>query len=930
MDRRRVVAVAGPKGPGSGYVIASRLVLTSAHVVSEEDSVIQLFRPGQPQIYTALVVWRGEPGGRDDAALLRVDDPAWDPPGLPIRWGQLVTDRPGTPCETWGVPEVVQRPERPIDTLHPSGSINPGDRFVGNRYVMNLNQHPPAPPQDGTSPWSGLSGAALFCTDLLTGVIASDPARLAHARLEAVPAYVLLHNPQFRRALAEHGSDTGSTLAPVEWQHLAETTDVLASDSVIPSPSVLLRARHAVVPFHGRTALVNELCAWAALPGLGAFLLHGPAGQGKTRLAQQFADQLANGRWAVLWLRSSHTDNAALEVLAASSVPALVVVDQADARAGQLSMVFEALIRRTPAAPVKLLLLARTADEWWSTLQISNPLFEQFLNQAPVTALTALAPDVATRAQVYQQAVDSFARHLPRVCGWQHHDWTILASRLPAPGPDRPGLDVALTLHATALTDLLDAAMAHSEAEVQRLRIQAHAQTGRGGLRSAPTRRLRTTDLASADPLIAVPAALAIVQSGQVDAAAVIDLAARQQMTSSALRYVLASDPERSAALLLPRIAAANDSWQPAVAATDLFSPAHHPFAVEQLCEMATENAQYDVARMAIQGLGLIGAATTAWDAVECTQRNDDAFGKLSEYTSRALARMFHRPGPESAPVDSQVLDTYGRFITSHHQQEDRLNLPYVYEVFRWLGPAHADPLLQRWLPAAHERLVDLAATALGRIRLDRACRPLAERATQVTNHTSQTICEALGYIATPQAIEMLLARTTGQLSNAAYQALAICLDRTAEEDFVPLAEELLRRDGLEHCRWRVYRAIGLRCVPELLPHLQAGINSPEPFERAVAALALARAEGTTVVPRLLQIQQQTSSPIQELLVLLALLHATRDENLVTDLAIPLGDQGWQLEDALYNDAIQTLREAGGNTGHTLADCTTWIRDAAR
>ncbi|MFI8529908.1 hypothetical protein ACIGMX_06560 [Streptomyces aquilus] len=911
-------------------MIATRLVLTSAHVVPAEGANVELFRPGQRQVYTALVVWRGEPGGRDDAALLRVDDPAWDPPpGVPIRWGRLVTHRPGTPCETWGVPDVVQRPERPIDTLHPSGVINPGDRFVGNRYVMNLNQHPPAPTQDGTSPWSGLSGAALFCTDLLTGVIANDPAGLAHAHLEAVPAYALLHNQRFRRALAEHGPDISSTEEPVEWQHLAETVELLASDSLIPSPSALLRAQQAVVPFHGRTALLDGLHAWAALPGVGAYLIHGPAGQGKSRLAHQLADQLADERWAVLWLRSE-TANTALDVVAASAVPALVVVDQADTRTGQLAGLLEALIRRAPATPVKLLLLARTAGKWWSTLQADNPLIEQMVSDVPVTALTPLAPDPTTRAQAYQQAVDGFARHLPRVRGWQHHDWPTLATRLPVPSPDRPGLDVALTLHATALTDLLDIAMTQNQEELQRLRIQADAGTHRGSFPTAPTRRLRTSDLTSRDPLIAVPMAHAIVQSGQVDAAAVIDLPAHQEMTSSVLRYVLASDPERSTALLLPRIAAANESWHPATAATNLLSPAQHPFASEQLLDMASERARYDVARLAIEGLGRIGATTAAWDTVECAQRNDDAFSKLSTYTSVALARMFHRPGPASAQVDSQVLDTCGRFFTSHHEREHCLDLYSVYQIFRRLGPAHADPLLRRWLPAAHERLVDLSATALGRIGLDRVCRPLAERASLVSNDTSRTICEALGYIATPQAVEMLLARTTGQLSDAAYRGLAICLDRTADEDFVPVTEELLQRDGLKPCRWRVYRAIGLRPVPELLLHLQTGINSPEPFERAVAALALARADGTTALPRLLEIQQQTSAPADELLVLLALLQATRDESRVTDLAIPLGRDGSQLEDALYEDALQTLREAGGNTGHILADCTTWIRDAAR
>ncbi|WP_030673663.1 hypothetical protein [Streptomyces cellulosae] len=98
---------------------------------------------------------------------------------LPVRWGRLATTRPDTPCETWGRPDLVQLPGRAVDTAH-------------------LTQHPPQADGDGLSPRGGLSGAALFCGRLLTGGIAADPARHAHAALEAVPAYVLLHDPGFR------------------------------------------------------------------------------------------------------------------------------------------------------------------------------------------------------------------------------------------------------------------------------------------------------------------------------------------------------------------------------------------------------------------------------------------------------------------------------------------------------------------------------------------------------------------------------------------------------------------------------------------------------------------------------------------------------------------------------------------------------------
>ncbi|MEE1765327.1 tetratricopeptide repeat protein [Streptomyces sp. SP18BB07] len=468
MDRARVVAIDGGAGPGTGYVLAPRLVLTSAHVAPEPGIPVTLFKPGQPDQWEATVIWRGTPGGRDDAALIRVDGTSWVPPrSPPVRWGRLVTHRPGTPCEAWGVPEIVQRLGRATDTLQPSGTLNPGDRYVGNRYVMNLDQHPPAAARDGSSPWGGMSGAALFCGELLAGVIAADPAGRAHASLEAIPAYVLLNDPGFRAALAEHAPEAATVLEPVEWQHLAEAATPTAT---IGSPATLLRARQETVPFRGRAALLDDLDAFAREEGFGALLLHGPGGQGKTRVAQRLTASLTGRGWATLWLRSD-ASREALAVLAAAAVPLLVVVDYAETRTAQLVALLDAVARHSGANAVKLLLLARGAGDWWQDLQAVSRTAEDLLDGADTVALRALEPEPGdSRLAAYQEAVRAYAQHMPRVRGWQHHDWPALASRLLAPAHrsgtgaelDRPGLGSALTLHMTALADLLDAAVQKS------------------------------------------------------------------------------------------------------------------------------------------------------------------------------------------------------------------------------------------------------------------------------------------------------------------------------------------------------------------------------------------------------------------------------------------------------------------------------------
>ena len=68
--RARHALARPPGGPGSGYVVAPRLVLTSAHVVRAIDTVVEVFRPGRVGTFTGRVVWCGTPAGRDDAALV--------------------------------------------------------------------------------------------------------------------------------------------------------------------------------------------------------------------------------------------------------------------------------------------------------------------------------------------------------------------------------------------------------------------------------------------------------------------------------------------------------------------------------------------------------------------------------------------------------------------------------------------------------------------------------------------------------------------------------------------------------------------------------------------------------------------------------------------------------------------------------------------
>ncbi|MFD9091419.1 hypothetical protein ACFVZ0_32370, partial [Streptomyces prasinus] len=439
-------------------------MLTSAHVVAagQESAApvgrrVQVFHPGGDHTLSAVVVWCGAQGGRDDAALVLVDDdPRWTAPLAPVRWGRMVTDRPGTGCETWGVPEVAQREGRAVEAVQLRGVLNPGSGIIHNQYVMDLLQHPPRWSAPGTSPWGGLSGAAVYCDRLLVGVVASDRAHSGSGQLNVVPAYVLHHDPAFRAALAAHGAPP-AVLEAVELQQLADpATAPDRRESTMRSPAALLQAARQTVPFHGRRHLLDEMTAWCARDGFGAWLLHGPGGQGKTRLAHQLASLLAVDRWAVLWPRTDATTAELREVRHAAK-PLLVVLDYAETRVQQLAALVEAADHHPGGTRLKVLLLARTGGDWWHQALTASSLAQDYLEAAPTRLLAPLEDDPDARPGAYRDAARAFAAALPRIEGLSGYDWASTANSLPLPVHlGWAAFGNALTLHMTALADLLD------------------------------------------------------------------------------------------------------------------------------------------------------------------------------------------------------------------------------------------------------------------------------------------------------------------------------------------------------------------------------------------------------------------------------------------------------------------------------------------
>lgn len=461
MDKRRVVAVRAtcdgrPTRISSGYVIAPRLILTAAHAVPP-DARAEVQPLQAPGLLPCESVWDGRGRGLD-AALLEVPAQHW-PSRLsdsPVRYGRLVTFLPETAATAIGF-AAAGRTANAIETTQVSGVVQPGDGMIGDRW--RLSAHGPVPDGPGASGWQGMSGAALWARGVLCGVITEDAANWAHGKLDAVPAHRLLQDPEFQEVLRERTGQT-AVVEPVELLHLSESP---APHRLPRSPAELLRPQAEAVPFIGRTALLDELREWCRGDGVSVRLIVGPGGQGKTRLAREFARRLAAEGWAACQFRENDPVSArggrGLTALAAVDRPLLIVMDYADTRPSLITDVLRVLEERPVDAPVRLMLIARSSGEWWQHLPGNGPRSAAILGGARVVRLRDAAQGATERQQFYRAAVTSLAVRLARLPGHTETDWEAAGCSL-APGPEHfagASSGSALVLQMRALTDLLNA-----------------------------------------------------------------------------------------------------------------------------------------------------------------------------------------------------------------------------------------------------------------------------------------------------------------------------------------------------------------------------------------------------------------------------------------------------------------------------------------
>ncbi|MFI6079106.1 tetratricopeptide repeat protein [Actinoplanes sp. NPDC051343] len=184
------------------------------------------------------------------------------------------------------------------------------------------------------------------------------------------------------------------------------------------APSALLSARYQVVGFTGRIDELRESAQWRDGPGTGlrVRLLHGQGGQGKTRLAAEFAVRSGQAGWVVGQVRHrSDTVRPGKALPAGRSAGAagvLLVLDYAE-RWPVEDLVsclagFQGGVRGDgKVLPVRVLLLARPSGGWWQGVRAA--LHEHDIAAVTDHHLLPLVTAAADRQALFDAARDRFA-----------------------------------------------------------------------------------------------------------------------------------------------------------------------------------------------------------------------------------------------------------------------------------------------------------------------------------------------------------------------------------------------------------------------------------------------------------------------------------------------------------------------------------------
>jgi hypothetical protein len=183
-------------------------------------------------------------------------------------------------------------------------------------------------------------------------------------------------------------------------------------------PSALVRAEFEIVPFYGRTDVLDDLRTWAGADRQVAVRVYtGAGGMGKTRLMTEFCRRLADEGWRAGFLNRAAGGRdwlVALDPLFERD-RLLLVIDYAETRQRDVVASLDRAVAGTASGRVRIVLLARSLGDWWLHLTALDGRVGEILN-GPATNLVSLrplAPDPTERHRLFEQAASAFQRVVP-------------------------------------------------------------------------------------------------------------------------------------------------------------------------------------------------------------------------------------------------------------------------------------------------------------------------------------------------------------------------------------------------------------------------------------------------------------------------------------------------------------------------------------
>lgn len=180
---------------------------------------------------------------------------------------------------------------------------------------------------------------------------------------------------------------------------------------VAANPSSLLRADARLPALLGREEELARLQEWCLRPGdFDSRIVTAGAGEGKTRLAHELGHEMTARGWRIDFVDDEqHGSDVAGRLEAA---PTLLVIDRAEARGDQVFELLDELMVTGVPDIVRLLLLARSAGDWWRALLARDANVLDLLSGAAVQPLKSLTADRGMVEALYGAAQRRFTAEL--------------------------------------------------------------------------------------------------------------------------------------------------------------------------------------------------------------------------------------------------------------------------------------------------------------------------------------------------------------------------------------------------------------------------------------------------------------------------------------------------------------------------------------